>query len=499
MILQRLERAIIKVIESGNIFENSKRKGLQSFGLLLGMGNHLYDPRKKEKVFLSNQDRLKHLYILGATGSGKTKLIEFFIRQDILAGRGFCLLDPHGDLSNNILQYLASLATDQDSFPFLENLSNKLIMIEPFNQQAAVGFNPLEVRRYSSFSQASELMGIFKKVWQDAHWGPRMEELLRNTFITLSENGLTLLETPRLLTDPSFREKMIQGLKHEAARDYWLTRYHVLSDKMQAVYREPVLNRMSVFIGDPGMRLILGQSKSTIDFREIMDRGKWLIINLSKGQLRENAYLLGSLLIAKLKLAAMTRAELPEKKRTPFYVFIDEFQSFLGEDFETILSEARKYGLGLTLAHQNLDQIDRKLQASILGNVGTQIIFRLSHHDASQISHEMEAKARPMIEKGLIDFKVGQAYVKLRGEKPRMLRTIHVSESNQNITTIQVIKDISLTNYTRSKRAVEDEIAERQMMFSSRIGSLDISLQKKRAIRPKVAHLRESPEGWNDW
>lgn len=498
MILQHIEDVIIKVMESGIIFENFKKEEFPPSGLLLGMGNHLYDPRKKEKVFLSNPDRLKHLYVLGATGSGKTKLIEHFIRQDILAGRGFCLLDVHGDLCNNIMQYLALLATSQDSFPFLEDLSNKLIVIEPFNQQRAVGFNPLEVRRYSSFSQASELMGIFKKVWQDAHWGPRMEELLRNTFITLSENGLTLLEAARLLTDPSFREKMIQGLKHDAARDYWLTRYHTLSDKMQAVYREPVLNRMSTFIDDPGMRLMLGQAKSTIDFREIMDKGKWLIINLSKGQLRENAYLLGSLLIAKLKLAAMTRAELPEKNRTPFHLFVDEFQNFLGEDFETILSEARKYGLGLTLAHQNLDQIERKLQASILGNVGTQIFFRLSHNDASQVSHEMDSKARPMIEKSLIDFKVGQAYVKLRGEKPRMLRTIHVSESNQNVKTIQLIKDISLTNYTRSKRAVEEEIAKRQMMFSSRIESF-ISLQKKRTVRPGVDHLRESPEGWHGW
>jgi len=498
MILQHIEDVIIKVMESGIIFENFKKEEFPPAGLLLGMGNHLYDPRKKEKVFLSNQDRLKHLYVLGATGSGKTKLLEFFIRQDILAGRGFCLLDVHGDLCNNILQYLALLATSQDSFPFLEDLSNKLIVIEPFNQQGAVGFNPLEVRRYSSFSQASELMGIFKKVWQDAHWGPRMEELLRNTFITLSENSLTLLEAARLLTDPSFREKMILGVKHDAAREYWLNRYHLLSDKMQAVYREPVLNRMSTFIDDPGMRFMLGQAKSTIDFREIMDKGKWLIINLSKGQLRENAYLLGSLLIAKMKLAAITRAELPEKNRTPFYMFIDEFQNFLGEDFETILSEARKYGLGLTLAHQNLDQIDRKLQASILGNVGTQIFFRLSHQDASQVSHEMDSKARPMIEKGLIDFKVGHAYVKLKGEKPRMLRTIHVSESNQNVKTIQLIKDISLTNYTRSKRAVEEEIAKRQMMFSSRIESF-ISLQKKRTVRPGVDHLRESPEGWHGW
>ncbi|HRS96575.1 MAG TPA: type IV secretion system DNA-binding domain-containing protein [Smithella sp.] len=499
MIWQGIERALISLLESGSALAQLSRENPRVFGLLLGMGNHLYDPRKKEKIFLSNQDRIKHLYVLGATGSGKTKLIEYFIRQDIQAGRGFCLLDPHGDLSNSILQYLAALAVEQDSLPFLENLSNKLIIIEPFNQEGAVGFNPLETRRYSAFAQASELMGIFKKVWQDAHWGPRMEELLRNSFVTLSENGLTLLETPRLLTDPAFRERMIQGLKDEAARDYWLTRYHVLSDKMQAVYREPVLNRMSVFIGDPSMRIMLGQARSTIDFRQIMDSGKWLIINLSKGQLRENAYLLGSLLIGKLKLAAMTRAELPEKQRTPFYLFIDEFQNFISEDFETILSEARKYGLGLTLAHQNLDQIDHKLQASILGNVGAQVVFRLSHHDAALIAQEMDPKARPIIEKGLIDFKVGQAYAKLRGEKPRLLRTMHVSAINQNKAVVEIIREISFVNYTRSRREVEVEIEKRRTAFSPRVGSLDATFQRRQTIRPGVAPLNEESEGWNGW
>jgi len=496
MILQEIERAIIKVLESGIAFGKNKNEDHPSDGLLLGMASHPHDSRKWENVFLPNRDRLKHLYILGATGSGKTKLIENLIRQDILAGRGFCLLDAHGDLCNSIIQYLAYLATIQNSFSFLEDLSNKLILIEPFNQQSVVGFNPLETMRYSSFSQAAELIGIFKKFWQDAYWGPRMEELLRNTFITLSENGLTLLEASRLLTDSYFREKMIEGLKNEVARDYWVNRYHALSDKMQTVYREPVLNRMAVFIGDPGVRLMLGQARSTIDFRDIMDKGKWLIINLSKGQLRENAHLLGALLIAKIKLAAMTRAELPENERLPFYGFIDEFQCYIGEDFETILSEARKYGLGLTIAHQNLDQINLKLKTSILGNVGTQIIFRLSHHDALQMSQEMDLKARPLIEKHLIDFQVCHAYLKLRGQKPRLLRTIHVPEMKINQQIIQIIKDTSFADYTRPIREVEEEIVSRQNMFPPITDSSTRSLQMR---RPMIAQVNDLAEGWNDW
>lgn len=496
MILQEIERAMIKVLESGMAFKKTKDKDQHSEGLLLGMASHPYDSRKWEQVFLPNRDRLKHLYILGATGSGKTKLIEYLIRQDILAGRGFFLLDAHGDLCNNIIQCLAYLATIQDSFSFLEDLNNKFILIEPFNQQSVVGFNPLEARRYSSFSQAAELVGIFKKFWQDAYWGPRMEELLRNTFITLSENGLTLLEASRLLTDPTFREKMIEGLKNEVVRDYWVNRYQALSDKMQAVYREPVLNRMAVFIGDPAVRLMLGQARSTIDFREIMDKGKWLIINLSKGQLRENAYLLGALLIAKLKLAVMTRAELPEKERLPFYGFIDEFQCYIGEDFETMLSQSRKYGLGLTIAHQNLDQINLKLKTSILGNVSTQVIFRVSHHDALQMSQEMDQKARPLIEKHLIDFKVCQAYLKLRGQKPRLLRTIHVPEMKINQQIIQIIKDISFADFTRSRRAVEEEITRRQNMFATFTGS---SARSQQTRRPRVVQANDLAEGWNDW
>lgn len=496
MIWQGIERVIIKVLESGSGTERSNGEALRTPGLLLGTASHPYDVRKWEKVYLPSRERLKHLYILGATGSGKTKVIENFLRQDILSRRGFCVLDVHGDLCNCILQYLACLAANQDSFPFLEDLADRLILIEPFNQRGAVGFNPLEARRYSSFSQASEMIGIFKKIWQDAYWGPRMEELLRTAFITLSENGLTLLETERLLTDAHFREQMIRGLKHEAVRDYWQNRYGALSDKMQAVYREPLLNRMSVFTGDPGLRLMLGQGKSTIDFREVMDEGKWLIINLSKGQLRENSQLLGGLLIAKLKLAAMTRAEVPERNRIPFYTYVDEFQNFLGQDFETILSEARKYGLGLTLAHQNLDQIDRQLQASILGNVGAQIFFRLSHHDAAQIAQEMDQKARPLIEKHLIDFKVGRAYVKLRGEKPRLLRTIHVPEAKQGSGIVQMIKELSFANFARSKQVVEEEIKKRQAMFSPLSGLSDKSSQQRKRARVGDAGV---PEGWNDW
>jgi hypothetical protein len=500
MILQLIEAGIIKVLEKGMSSQKSKDKDFLNSGPLLGLAQHPYDPGKREKVFFPERDRLKHIYILGSTGSGKTKLIESFIRQDILGGQGFALIDAHGDLSQNILKYLAYLASGEDSLSFLECLSEKLILIEPFNPQAAIGFNPLEANEKTSpFSISAEFMGIFKKIWQDAHWGPRMEELLRNAFITLSESGLTLLEAVPLLTNAAFREKLVQSLGHGEVKDYWVFRYGSLSDRMQAQYREPVLNRLSVFTADPSVRLMIGQAKSSLDFRKIMDEGKWLIINLSKGHLRENLYLLGALFVAKLKLSAMSRVDLPENARLPFTVYVDEFQNFIGEDFETILSEARKYGLSLCLAHQNLNQVDLRLRASILGNVATQIFFRLSHHDASALSAELDPREKPLIERRLIDFRVGQAYLKRKGEKPRLLRTMHVPEVKDCGQLIPMIKDLSLANYARPKKEVEEEIERRRTMFLSEAGSLRNELSRKAKPLSKISSLADSAEGWNDW
>ncbi len=498
MIMQGIENAIIGIIESGPRFQRTKEP-YQSSGLLLGMATHPYNQRRWERVFLQDRDRLRHIYVLGATGAGKSKLFESFVRQDILVGRGFALVDPHGDLSQNILRYLASIvAASQDRLSFFEYLSRKLVLIEPFSQMGSIGFNPLETKEASSFSLAVELIKIFKKIWQGSYWGPRMEDLFRCTLITLSENRLTLLEARPLLTDTSFRGKMIKKLTHAEVRDYWLYRYNPLSEGMKSVFREPVLNRISVFTTDPNVRLMVGQAKSTIDFRKIMDDGKWLIINLSKGHMRENIYLLGGLLIAKLKMATMTRVDLPEPKRSLFTAYIDEFQNF-GEDFESILPEARKYGLGLCLAHQNLDQIDKGLRASILGNAATQILFRLSHHDASLLSSELDQKEKPLIERRLTDFQTGWAYLKRKGERPRLLRTMHVSKLKDDEQIIGIIRALSLSNFARLKREVEDEINTRQSLLYPTDRSLSDGMLGRTRVRPRLFSWGEMEEGWNEW
>ena len=231
-------------------------------------------------MILPNKERLCHNILIGATSSGKTSLIESMIRQDILCNHGFCLIDPHGDLAQSIVAFLASKAGTPDS---LESIGRKLILIEPQNIEASIGFNTLSAKKEKQYLLVLELMGIFRKLWKDASFSPRMEELLRNTLLTLAANNMTLLEAKILLANSSFRERLTMNLHLHEVRDYWRYRFNTLSEKMQALYREPILNRLSVFTGDPLIRLIIGQSKSTFDFREAMDQGKWLLINLRKG------------------------------------------------------------------------------------------------------------------------------------------------------------------------------------------------------------------------
>jgi hypothetical protein len=293
-----------------------------------------------------------------------------------------------------------------------------------------------------------------------------MEELLRNTLLTLSLNGLTLLQAKAVLVNPSFRERLTAGLPPGEAKEYWVNRFDRLPSRTQRTYSEPLLNRLSVFVSDPAIRAMVGQAKSTLDFRRIMDQGQWLLVNLSKGKLKGNAYLLGSLFVAKLQLAALSRADLPAMKRSFFYVFIDEFQNLLGQDFETILSEARKYGLGLTLAHQNIDQLDRQLRAAILGNALTQIFFRLSDQDASILSRELGQRESPMIRRRLVDLRTRQAYLKKKGERPRLMTTYYTSRIKGTLKSIETVKSLSLSRYAKPRHEADREIAERETAVS---------------------------------
>ncbi|MHB8173967.1 MAG: helix-turn-helix domain-containing protein [Nitrospirota bacterium] len=344
-----------------------------------------YLPQDKEEIQLARiaeKDRATHFYVIGATGSGKTKFLESLIRQDIEKGNGLAVIDPHGDLVEDIKGYIDYYHGGN------EDITGRVILVDPTDPEYTVTFNPLEKLPDVSISeQVNELISAFRKIWSDS-WGVRMEDLLRNSLIALSEAELTLIELPRFLMRRDFRKIVLEKISNSIARDYF-QRFDSMTDKSQATWIDPVMNKINAFFSDERIRQMFASStKSSFNIREAMDTGKILLVKLDKGRLKDAADLLGSLIMAKIQMAAFSRANIPANQRTPFYLYIDEFQNFATGSFMVILSEARKYGLSLIMAHQTLVQISGELKSLILGNAGIQVYFRVSHQDASILSKE---------------------------------------------------------------------------------------------------------------
>jgi len=328
------------------------------------------------------EHRAAHFYVVGATRSGKTKFLETLIEQDIRNGLGFGVIDPHGDLTEDIKGYLWLLSGRSQEF-----IREKVVLIDPTDKERTVVFNPLEKTAGESPARvASELTEAFKKIWHDA-WGARMEHLLKNTLIALVENNLTLAELHPFLTDPQVRRKVLEEVNHTGCREYF-ERFNSLRRNTQDEWMESTLNKVDAFLFDPDIKQMLSAPKSSFNLREIMDEGKILLVKLDKGRLKGNADLLGSLLLAKIQAAAFSRTDSPESKRRKFYLYIDEFQNFATESFSTMLAEASKYELALILAHQNLAQLLPPLRAAILGNCWLQAYFRISRDDAGILAKE---------------------------------------------------------------------------------------------------------------
>jgi hypothetical protein len=306
--------------------------------------------------------------------------MEFLIRQDIAKGNGFGVIDPHGDLVEDVKGYLA-LALSR------EEIEERVVLIDPTDERFTVAFNPLEkLEGVSSAEIAAELVEAFKKIWIDA-WGARMEDLLRNTLIALIEAELTLDNLPRFLIDNDFRENVLERVTHPIAKRYF-QRFNALAPRTREEWMESTLNKVNAFLSDDRIREIFSYQKSSFNLREIMDNRKILLIKLDRGRLKENGDLLGSLLMTKIRMAAFSRSDIPREKRVPFYLYIDEFQNFATEEFIDTLSEARKYGLVLIMAHQNLSQLPKNLQDSILTNCGIQCYFRVCRRDAEILAKE---------------------------------------------------------------------------------------------------------------
>ena len=344
-------------------------------------GSRLLGHRGKRVVTVSTKMLRTHAYVVGASGEGKSRLFQLLIEQDIDNGHGVCVIDPHGSLYKPLVGYLATLPSDHPAL-------DRVVLIDPSNDEWSVGFNPLEVKHERDlYPTVLDMISVFKKLWADS-WGARMEDIMRNSFITLAEHGLTLVEMPRLLTDTAFRDRLVRDLRHTEAKRYWLNRFGPLPASKKTEWVESTLNKVSAFVSDPYIRGMLGQCHSTIDLRSLMDEGACVLINLSKGRLKRNSTLIGALLVSKLQEAALSREDIPEDDRRPFRVYVDEFQDYATRSFEEILSEMRKYGISLMMANQNLAQVHQTLLSSVMTNSTVQIYFRCNREDAVRLAGE---------------------------------------------------------------------------------------------------------------
>src|SRR3989454_5140784 len=327
---------------------------------------------------IKRADRRAHLYVIGKTGTGKSTLIANLARQDLVHGEGFALLDPHGDLVEQVLR----------SVP--EERQRDLIYFNVPDTAHPVAFNPLESTQAALRPLvASGLISVFKKIWAES-WGPRMEYILRNALLALLDlPSSTLLDVPKLLDDLTFRRHVLAHVRNDQVRRFWLREYENYPARFRAEAIAPIQNKVGEFLVNPILRSIVGQPKSAFDLRRVMDEGKIFLVKLAKGKIGEDtSSLFGAVLVTKISLAALSRAELAEADRRDFYLYADEFPSFTTTSFAGMLSEMRKYHVGLVLAHQYIEQLDEVVRGAVLGNVGTMIAFRVGLSDAEVLEKE---------------------------------------------------------------------------------------------------------------
>lgn len=412
------------------------------------------DSRNRRTPFgIKAKDRLKHVYVIGKTGMGKSTLLENMAVQDIQGGEGMCFIDPHGKTAELLLEYVPP-----------ERVKD-VIYFAPFDTDFPISFNVMEdVGADKRHLVASGLMSAFKKIWVDA-WSARMEYILTNTILALLEYpGATLISVNRMLADKDYRKKVVDNVKDPSVKSFWVDEFAKYTDKFAAEATPAIQNKIGQFTANPLIRNIIGQEKSSFDIRKHMDEGKIMIVNLSKGRVGEaNANLLGAMLITKIYLAAMSRADQTEaqlNKLPNFYLYVDEFQSFANESFANILSEARKYKLNLTIAHQYIEQMSEEVRAAVFGNVGTMITFRVGAYDAEVLEKEF---APIFTAEDLVNLGSFQIYLKLMidgiSSQPFSAATLPPIKKPDVSSADEVIKS-SRTIYAQPRQVVEKIIKE---------------------------------------
>ncbi len=336
--------------------------------------------REQRKAFgIKPEDRRHHIYIIGKTGTGKSTLIKNMVIQDLRMNYGVALIDPHGDLVEDLLNFIP------------KNRTNEVIYFNPADKENPIGINILEAKgEDEKHLVASSLISIFRHLWKD-FWGPRLEHILYNAVLALMDTpGNTLLGVYRLLVDDKFRERIVANIQDPIVKMFWVEDFENYDPRFRKEIIAPVQNKVGQLLTSAPLRNIIGQTKSSVDFGFVMDQKRIFLANLSKGKIGEDkSNLLGSTIVTKMYLAALERQDIPEEHRRDFYLYIDEFQNFSTDIFPSILSEARKYRLNLTIAHQYLYQLPDSIKHAVFGNIGTLVSFRVGSYDAKELAEEM--------------------------------------------------------------------------------------------------------------
>jgi hypothetical protein len=417
--------------------ENSAAGDISLFGATNFRARHI-------QFGIKRSDRDRHLYILGQTGTGKSGLLRLLTLSDVYNDIGFGVIDPHGDYALDVLRYIP------------EHRLEQVIYINPADTAYPIAFNPLEVSDPSLKNHiSSELVGVLKRMFES--WGPRLEYILRYTLLALLDYPeATMLDITRMLTEKSFRQQVVGYIQDPVVKNFWTQEFASWNDKFATEAVAPVLNKVGAFTANPMIRNIIGQPRSSFNLRKIMDEGKILVVNLSRGLVGEdNAAVLGALMVTKIQLAAMSRADLPEGGRRPFYLYVDEFQNFATDSFAVILSEARKYGLTLTVANQYVSQMTPEVKDAIFGNVGSLAFFRVGADDATMLGKYVmpQFEAQDLMNLHNRHF---VSTLTINGEK-----TLPFSGTTLNIPPAQTDFSARIIEHTRATYAKpRDEVAE---------------------------------------
>ncbi len=413
---------------------------------------------EQRKFGIKKDDRRRHMYIMGKTGMGKTTLLENMIISDIIHGNGVGFIDPHGDSAEKILDFIP------------EDRIKDVIYFDPSDIDFPIAFNAIEnVDPEKKHLVASGLMGVFKKIWPDV-WSARMEYILNNTILALLDYpGATILGIMKMLSHKEYRKDVVDNIKDPVVKSFWVDEFAKYTDRFAAEATPAIQNKVGQFLSAMVIRNIVGQQKSAIDMRKVMDEGKILIMNLSKGRIGEdNSKLLGGLMVTKLQLAAMSRVDIPEETRRDFYLYVDEFQNFATESFANILSEARKYRLALVLANQYISQLIQTVGGSkstsvrdaIFGNVGTIAAFRVGAEDAELLEKEFTPE---FLAVDIVNLTKYQIYLKLMidGMASRAFSANTLPPyPKPAVSYRKEIIEFSRKTYATAREKVEREIAE---------------------------------------